>query len=127
MRTDALASLGKTYGDGEVIVRQGELGDCVYIIQSGEVELIRREGDKEFCLGELEEGDSFGYMALFEHGTQFATVRALGEAAVLSLKKEAFLRRIHEDPSIAFRMLHKMSVYIRELYEILIRVSNVPV
>lgn len=126
MRTDALASLGKTYGDGEAIVRQGELGDCVYIIQSGQVELIRREGDKEFCLGELQEGDSFGYMALFEHDPQFATVRALGDTTVLSLKKEAFLRRIHEDPSIAFRMLQKMSAYIRELYEVLIRVSNVP-
>ena len=39
--------MGKTYADGEVIVRQGEAGDCMFAIQKGQLEVIRRgkEGD----------------------------------------------------------------------------------
>ena len=44
-----------------------------------------------------------------------ATVRALGESWVLTLEKKSFLRRIHEDPSLVFGILEKMSRRIREL------------
>ena len=33
-------ALGKLYADGEVIVRQGEAGDCMYVIQGGQVEVL---------------------------------------------------------------------------------------
>ena len=107
--------LGKQYHDGEVIVRQGEVGDCMYVIQSGEVEVLHREGDREFCLATLREGDFFGEMAVFEREVRSATVRAVGEAWVLTLEKKSFLRRIHEDPSLVFRILERMSHRIREM------------
>ncbi len=113
--------LGKLYRDGEVIVRQGEMGDSIYVIQSGEVEIIQRKDDKEFCLAVLGEGDFFGEMALFEQEVHSATVHALGDVRVLTLEKRNFLRRIHEDPSLAFKIMQKMSRRIRELETALIR------
>jgi CRP/FNR family transcriptional regulator, cyclic AMP receptor protein len=109
-------ALGKTYRDGEVIVRQGESGDCMFVIQAGQVEVIRdNEKQRGVRLAVLHETDFFGEMALFDREVRSATVRALGDAQVLTVDRKSFLRRVHEDPSLAFRILQQMSHRIREL------------
>jgi len=110
------SALGKTYRDGEVIVLQGEAGDCMFVIQAGQVEVIRdNERQKPVRLTVLHETDFFGEMALFDREVRSATVRALGDAQILTVDKKSFLRRVHEDPSLAFRILEQMSHRIREL------------
>jgi len=116
-------TLGKQYRDGEVIVRQGEVGECMYVIQRGQVEVTRRDGDREFSLAKLKDGDFFGEMALFEREVRSATVRAIGDVWVLTLEKKTFLRRIHEDPSLVFRILERLSHRIREMNSELVRKS----
>ena len=116
--------LGKVYGDGEEIVRQGETGDCMYVIQMGQAEAIQGREGKEVRLAVLGEGDIFGEMALFERMPRSATVRALGEVRVLTIDKKTFLRQVHEDPSLAFRILQKMSYRIRELDTELVRLKT---
>ncbi len=108
-------TLGKVYRDGETIIRQGEVGDCMYVIQAGEVEVLQRKDSREVRLATLGKWDAFGEMALFEGEVRSATVRALGEVRVLTVDRKTFLRRVHEDPSIAFRILQRMSQRIREL------------
>jgi flavin-dependent dehydrogenase len=110
-----MGELGKIYESGEIIVRQGDLGECMYFIQSGNVEVIRESDGREVRLAELGQGEFFGEMALFEKGVRSATVRPLGEVRVLSVDKRLFLRKIHEDPALAFRIMQKMSRRIREL------------
>ena len=117
-------ALGKVYRDGEVIIRQGESGDCMYVIQAGQAEVLQESEGKEVRLSVLGEGDVFGEMALFEREARSATVRALGDARVLTVDKKTFLRRIHEDPSFAFRILQKMSHRIRELDAELVRMKT---
>ena len=108
--------LGKIYRDGEVIVRQGEAGDCMFVIQAGEVEVFREDGkQREVRLAVLREKDFFGEMALFDREVRSATVRALGEARVLTVDRKSFLRRVHEDPSLALRVVEQMSHRIREM------------
>ena len=100
-----LGGLGKVYRPGEVIVRQGDVGDCMYVIQSGKVEVVKEKDGKEVRLAELGEGDFFGEMALFEKDVRSATVRPLGEVRVLTVDKKMFLRKIHDDPSLAFMIM----------------------
>ena len=114
-RTVKDSQLGKTYEDGEIIVKQGEPGDCLYVIQAGIVEVIAETDGTETLLAELGEKDFFGEMALFEHEARSCTVRARGEARVLTVDRKTLLSRIQEDPSLAFRMLERMSARIREL------------
>jgi CRP-like cAMP-binding protein len=116
--------LGKVYRDGEEIVRQGEVGDCMYVIQTGQAEAIQGKEGNEVRLAVLSEGDVFGEMALFERMPRSATVRALGDVRVLTIDKKTFLRRVHEDPSLAFRILQKMSYRIRELDTELVRLKS---
>lgn len=110
-----LGELGRIYRTGETIVTQGEVGDCMYVIQSGKVEVVRESGTRQVKLADLGEGDFFGEMALFDRDVRSATVRPLGEVRVLTIDKKMFLRKIHEDPSLAFRVMEKMSRRIREL------------
>ena len=114
-RARDLGYLGNIYKDGEYIIRQGEPGNCMYEIQKGKVVVFRTEGADEIFLAELTKGDFFGEMAIFEHGVRSASVRAVGEARVLTIDKRILLSRISQDPTLAFRILEKMSQRIREL------------
>ena len=116
--------LGRVYHDGEVIIRQGEAGDCMYEIQDGKVEVIQEKSGKEICLAVLGKGDFFGEMAIFEHDVRSATVRASGEVRALTIDKRTFLRRITEDPSLAFRIVERMSHRIREMNNKLVRLKT---
>jgi len=112
----ATGSLGKVYGDGQVIIQQGEVGDCMYVVQDGQVEVILEGGDgQEHCVGVRGQGEFFGEMAIFDRDLRSATVRARGEARILTVDKKNFMRRVHEDPSLAFRLVETMSGRIREL------------
>lgn len=108
-------NLGKVYPDGELIVRQGEVGDCMYVIQDGTVEVIAEHDGEEIRLRELGRNDFFGEMAIFENEIRTATVRAVGDARVLTIDKKNFLSGIHEDPSLAYRIVETMSHRIRDL------------
>lgn len=107
--------LGKLYQHGEYIVRQGEIGYCMYVIQEGTVEIILEEEGEEILLAKRKAGDFFGEMALFDRDVRSASVRALGPARILTVDKKNLLPRIHQDPSMAFRILEIMSNRIREL------------
>ncbi len=108
-------ALGRVYRDGESIVVQGEMGENMYVIQQGTVEVLREEAGRMFRLTELGPGEIFGEMALYEKAPRSATVRAVGEVRALTVDKKTFLRRVQEDPSLAFNVLRALSARIRAL------------
>ena len=107
--------LGKIYKDTQIIVKQGEPGECMYVIQDGLVEVVSETDRGEVLLALRGKGDFFGEMAVFDRGVRSATVRAIGEARVLTIDKKNFLRRVHEDPSLSFHLVQIMSARIRNL------------
>lgn len=119
-----MGDLGKVYGDGDVIVAQGDEGDCMYVVQEGRAEVVRATDAGEVRLAVLEEGDVFGELALFERETRSATVRALGKVRMLTVDKGTFMTRIHEDPSLAFNVMQKMARNIRGLNEDITRLKS---
>ena len=111
-------ALGKVYADREVIIQQGESGNCMYVVQGGRVEVLQNSlkgGEQHLAF--LDAGDFFGEMAVFEKEIRSATVRAAGEARVLSVDKKTLLTRIREDPLLAVNLLKTMSRRIRHLNE----------
>lgn len=117
-------ALGRTFEDGEIIFRQGDMGDCMYVIQDGKVEIVLNQDGIESILAVRGKGEFFGEMALFEREARMATVRALGRVRLLSVDKRNLLRRIHQDPSLAYRIIQVMSQRIRELSRDVARVRN---
>ena len=118
------SALGRTYADKECIIRQGEAGDCMYVVQMGKVEVVREEGGAEVSLAVLDEGDFFGEMALFEKEVRSATVRSLGESSVLTVDRKTLVGRVQEDPSLAFNILRTLSSRIRKLNAELVRAKG---
>ena len=105
-------SLGKTYNDGETIIKKGDVGKCMYIIQEGHVEVLSGHDVRLAVLGD---GDFIGEMALFDRDVRSATVRSLGESRVLTVDKEVFLSHFKYDTTLAFRIVGTMSRRIRNL------------
>jgi CRP-like cAMP-binding protein len=109
------AALGRFYADGEIVACQGEVGDSMFIIQEGEVEIVLEEHGAEVVLRTAGRNEVLGEMAVFEKAPRSATIRARGQARILTLDKRNFLRRINEDPSLAFRIIEIMSRRVRDL------------
>lgn len=110
-----LGALGKVYEDGEMIAREGEVGECMFVIQSGRVQVLKRHHGVDRRLRVAEEGEFLGEMAIFDREVRSASLRAEGQVRVLTIDKKNFLKRIHEDPSLAFRIVQSMSRRVREL------------
>ncbi len=109
------AALGRFYADGEIVARQGEIGDCMFMVQDGTVEIVVEKDGVETILRSASRNELLGEMAIFDRQPRSATIRAKGKARILTLDKRNFLRRINEDPSLAFRMIETLSIRVREL------------
>ena len=107
-------TLGHLYKDGEIIIKQNTLGKCLYVIQEGKVEVIDENNGNEIKIAELGETEFFGEMGLFEKDVRSCTVRALGDAKVLTVDKKNFYKTIQQDPTIAYRLLEIMSKRLRQ-------------
>ncbi|NQU85470.1 MAG: cyclic nucleotide-binding domain-containing protein [Mariniphaga sp.] len=107
-------TLGSHFSNGEIIFKQGTTGDCLYVIQEGNVDIIIESDDKETKVAELSEKDFFGEMALFQKDVRSCTVRANGDVKVLTINKRNFYKTIQNDPSLAFNLLEKMSKRLRD-------------
>ena len=112
MSTEAL---GRVYGDREVVVREGDKAECMFSVQAGCLEIVRETPDVRVRVGLLKEGDIFGEMAIFGNEPRSETVRALGPVRLLTIDKKMFLRRLHEDPSIALNVVKSLCGRLRRL------------
>lgn len=75
-----------TYAPGELIVGQGQIGDSMFIILGGSVEVALND-DSGSPVAMLNAGNFFGEMALFTGEPRSADVRAVGEVEVLEIRK----------------------------------------
>jgi CRP-like cAMP-binding protein/RsiW-degrading membrane proteinase PrsW (M82 family) len=89
------------FGPGEVIVREGDLGDRFYLVRSGRVGVLRKGKQ----VAQLQPGDYFGELALLAAERRTATVQALEGTEVLALSRPAFeaVLRAHSELRGHFR------------------------
>ena len=120
-----MAGLGREYKAGEIIVQQGDAGNCMFVIQKGEVEALAETDGRQLRLRTMGRNEFFGEMALFEKEVRTATIRALRPTRVLTIDKKNFLGGVHEDPSLSFRILQMMSHRIRDLTDRLARYEEI--
>ena len=108
-------ALGKVYKSGDAIILQGDAGSCMYVIQDGEVEVTRSHNGSTVRLAVLGQGDIFGELSLFGNDKRSATVRALGDARIVTVDKNTFMRRIQEDLTLAFRVFNTMAARLNNM------------
>ena len=80
---------------GEVLFEQGTMGDCIYVVSEGELEIVRELADGgEELLKVAEPGDYFGEIGPLFHMPRSATVRARTDATVIGYTVPAFRERL---------------------------------
>jgi CRP-like cAMP-binding protein len=104
---------GRVYQAGEVIVREGDVGETMFIIQEGEIRIHKRIRDRETTLAVLKAGDFFGEMAIIDREPRSASASAVGTVKVLILSKDIFESQIKTNPKIIMSILRKMSERLR--------------
>ena len=83
--------LREHFGPGQVIFRKGEVGDKLYIVVHGEVEVVGEEtGKGETIIAKLGVGDCFGEMALVRDDRRMATIRSRTGVSLISLDRQGF-------------------------------------
>jgi len=86
---------------GVEIIREGEMGEGVYVMLSGEVEVSKQQADgTTVSLAKLRPGDVFGEMSLLLNQVTSATVRATRSSAVLFLDSQYFQRLVGAIPEL---------------------------
>lgn len=105
------------YLPGTLICREGEAGNTLFIVVSGEVDIVKSSGDAENILARRKMGEFVGEMAILESAPRSASVRAVNDVRVLSIEGDAFNMILLDRPEVAVSVLRNMSARIRELNE----------
>ena len=87
-----------TYSDGEVVVREGDPGDALFIIVDGLASVVADDMGSPKAVAELTDGAFFGEMAVITNQPRSATVKANGKLNVFRIPKEAVLEILEDYP-----------------------------
>ena len=90
---------------GEVIIVEGTPGDRLYIVLSGTLEVVKREGGRDITLATRRTGEVLGEMSLLEQTPRTASVRATEASELLAIGPEAFRRLLERRPGAATTLL----------------------
>ena len=112
MRSD---ELGKRYQGGEVIFHEGDRGEVMYVIQSGEVVLTKKTPSGDYTLACVGTGEILGEMALFDKKPRSATATAAGPTRLLSVDKRKLFKSVSNDPTLLFRILETAAGRLRKI------------
>ena len=96
------------FGPGELLMSEGSVGESLYALLEGDVEITKRSGNGEVPLATLGEGEVVGEMAVLEHRPRNASARALGSVDAVRVPGDALLELIESAPSAALRTLSMM-------------------
>lgn len=90
---------------GEVIVKQDDMGDCMYLLVSGEAKVVHHSGGRDVDLATLREGDFFGELALVDEGPRSADVLAINDVTLLRITQAVISAVAGVYPTAAFKFL----------------------
>lgn len=91
----------KSFNQGDVIFREGDPGDSLYIIRNGFVKISKQKADKDQIIAYLAQGSYFGEMALLEDEKRSATVSAFTKVEIIQVVKDDFNTLLASDPKLA--------------------------
>src|SRR4051794_1795687 len=106
----ALADLARharvcTYPAGSTIFEEGDHGDCMHVLRSGAVKVVRPSHDEDIVLDVLGPGKVFGELAVLNSSPRTATLVALADASTVVVDKDGFDLVLDRHPAAVREML----------------------
>lgn len=102
-----LAELARTrlYAPHEIVVREGDAGDDMFIVTRGHLSVSRKPSDADRVpVSRLGPGDVFGEMAMMQGATRSATVQALEECELMAINSDTICELLRSSPKLAERV-----------------------
>ena len=106
---DALDRFARDFAPGTVLFEEGQPGDYMYVVQSGEVEIRRQVGETERVLAVLPAGEFFGEMAILNGRPRSATAVVRTTARLLVIEGRTFEAMLRARPEIAMRIIKSLA------------------
>lgn len=99
---------------GEMLFDEGDAGDSIFVIQSGEIELTRQSGGGRRTVARLGSGEFFGEMSVVLGEPRSARAVAVKPTRLLALDGETLEAMCVERPEIAIRIISRLSIRLKE-------------
>jgi CRP-like cAMP-binding protein len=97
------------FADGEIVCRQGELGDAAYIVLEGEADVVVNTPDGPVTVARLGRNDIVGEIAVLCDVPRTATVRAVGRLVTLRISKDGFFQLLMQFPQVGVGIMHELA------------------
>jgi uncharacterized membrane protein len=105
---------------GKQLVRKGDSGDAMYLIESGRVRISLTDEDrKEITLAELAQGDFFGEMSIIDGRQRSADASVIEDGRLAILSRQDFLAFVRANPDVALGMLGALTDRLRRTDELI--------
>lgn len=101
--------LGREFSPGDVLFREGEVGDVMYVIQSGTVRISKNIGGHDKLLAILGAGEFFGEMALLNGKPRTATATATDPTRCLVIDSRRLEEMVAKNAEISLRLIKKLA------------------
>jgi len=108
-----IEKFGRTFSAGEIVFREGDHADDMYIIQSGKVKITKKAGKIEKSLSILSDGEFFGEMAVVNHKPRSATAVVITPSLILVVHSRAFEAMITGNIQFTVKLVHKLCERLR--------------
>ena len=105
---------------GQVLFKEGDPGDRLFVVVEGKLKLGTSSGDgRENLLSILGPGDMFGELSLFDPGPRTATATAVTDSRVLALANDQVIGWVTAHPQVSLQLLKRLARRLRRTNEVL--------
>ncbi len=117
----AFTSERLNFGAGDVLFRQGEMGDAAYIVIEGEADVVIENKDisAESVVATLGANSILGEIAILCDVPRTATVRAKTELTTLKISKDVFFRLVLDFPHMAVEIMRELAARLERMNQML--------
>ncbi len=111
-----LASIAdeEIFSDGEEIAHEGDIGDVMYIIVSGEVRVCSFRDGQELEIARRKTGDYVGEMAIIGREPRMASLIAAGDVRTLCIDHTSFEGLLRERPGVSLSVIRELNQRLKE-------------
>ena len=103
----------RTFVKGEVVFKEGEEGNHAYVIQDGEVEIIKEIDGQTVVLGVIGKGGMFGEMALIDSQPRMAMARCKKGSTIIVVTRAMFEQKLKSADPFVRGLLNIMVSHVR--------------
>ncbi|MBN1600612.1 MAG: cyclic nucleotide-binding domain-containing protein [Chitinispirillaceae bacterium] len=113
------------YNAGELIIKEKDIGDSMYLIRSGSVQIVKKKRENSTCiLAELHKGECFGEMSAIDEEVRSADVYAKESCILMKLCKDDLFEVILDCPHIGIELLKIFIKRLRDANEIIEKINE---